>query len=111
MKYIKKYEVTNFDTKKFIDKTDKKRDEYKKYIGKYIVFNNINNNKIGKLISEDTQYYFRIDVYDYDNIYKGYNVSPRDFHIITFDIIKSFDTFAEAKEGYEIVENSNKYNL
>jgi hypothetical protein len=112
MKYIKRYEVTDIDTKKFIDNANKKRDEYKTYIEKYIIFNHMNNLQIGKVIDLDySTYYFKVDVYDYDNEYKGYNVLPSEFHIITFDVIKAFNTFSEAKDYYDMLTNSNKYNL
>jgi hypothetical protein len=101
--------ITKFN---LFDKADKKIDEYKTYIGKYIIFNYMKSLQIGKVISTDySHYYFRVDVYDYDNEYEGYNVIPSDFHIITFDVIKSFDTFAEAKDYYELVKNVNNYNL
>jgi hypothetical protein len=106
-------ELVDESDEKYIEEYfDKKMDEYKTYIGKYIIFNHMKNLKFGKVISTGySQYYFKADVYVYDNEYKRYNVIPSDFHIITFDVIKSFDTFEEAKDYYELVKNVNNYNL
>jgi hypothetical protein len=100
--------ITKF---KLFDNVDKKMDEYKTYIGKYIIFNHMKNLKFGKVISTGySQYYFKVDVYIYYNEYEKY-VIPSEFHIISFDVIKSFDTFEEAKDYYELAKNVNNYNL
>jgi len=112
MKYIKTFEKVPFSMHNYIDDINIKRDEYTKYIGKYAILEHVNIYYLAKIISLDySKYYFNIETYEYDEEYKGYNVFPENFHIINFNILKAFDTFAEAKKDFEILQDSNKYNL
>lgn len=109
MRYIQLYEDKFKDAFK---KINKKLIDYQLSINKYIIFERKNYIYLGKLknILSDS-YFVDIETYEYDHLEKGYNVLQQRLHIISFNILGSYDEFKDAKNAYEIMLDSNKYNL
>lgn len=92
--------------------TDKKLKDYQIYDKKYIVFEKGKNIFFGKVKNLEPNFYFvDIEIYDWDDLENGYNVFQQHLHILEFNVLSGFDDFKEAKKYYEVMLDSNKYNL
>ena len=109
MKYLKTFEGP------VMDNLMKKSEEYRKYADKYIVFkaNNQNYILLGQFKNIVLNGFFaKLDVFDvlYDKNYTKVEHNAR-LHLYNLEILQVFDDMSDAIDGYNILKNSNKYNI
>lgn len=92
---------------------------YRRYLNKFFIVDNSklsrdSNITMCKMLKIE-QVFINWEEYEYDDFEKGYQVMNRSLHIRDFNkyykILKSFDTFEEMKNEYNILLTANKYNL
>jgi hypothetical protein len=119
MKYIKTFESEEIESRL-------KAEEYRKYIGKYVIFKyivyGIKQDFYIAHCSEShmSKQYFDLDIITSSNEVQNKYIDSdrlkslsyhREAYVLDFKILDSFDTFEEAKENFEFLLDTNKYNL
>lgn len=114
MKHIKKFEGS------VIDEYIKKSEEYKKYNDKYIVFESRTEDNDGIFLGQFKKiilngFFAKINLWEKRKISgKEMFIKIADdliLHIDSFTILEVFDNIVDAEESYELLKNSNSYNL
>lgn len=93
--------------------------DYEKYLNKFFLLisknhKDFNNILMCKMLNIDDRF-IHFEEYEYDDFEKAYQVISRCLHIRDFNkyyqILNTFDTFKQMKKEFNLVKNTNKYNL
>ena len=86
--------------------------DYQKYFDKYVILEYKDTLCLAKIIDFATnEWYVKIEEYEWDDFYKGYNVNHMRIHLNSFTILESFDNIKDAEKELKKYEDAKKYNL
>lgn len=106
MKYIKTFEEN------WNEEFENRKSDYDKYYNKFILFKYLDDYYFGKYNETTKNNRADIDYYTWNSIELDFDC--RNTHTLLFyemEIISSFDTYEEAKNEYNMIIDTKKFNI